>query len=43
MVAETSDQVRAALEHEVVEGWRVWADEDGMTYEQPMQRAIARK
>ena len=43
MVAETSNQVRAALEHDVVEGWRAWTEEGGMTYEQPMLWATARK
>lgn len=42
MVAETSDQVRAALERDVVEGWRKWTVESGMTYEQPMLWATAR-
>lgn len=43
LVEEANPQVREALEREVVEGWREWATNGGMTYDQPILWATGRK
>jgi ubiquinone/menaquinone biosynthesis C-methylase UbiE len=42
-VGQTDDSTRAALEEEVVAQWRAFESDGGMTYEQPMVVATARK
>jgi ubiquinone/menaquinone biosynthesis C-methylase UbiE len=42
-LAEIGADVRAALERDVVEGWRDWATDDGLTYKQPILLATGRK
>lgn len=43
LVGDVSQEVRAALERDVAAGWREWLTDGGLTYEQPILRATARK
>ena len=43
LVAEASDDVLGALEHDVVKGWQAWLEGDGLTYQQSMIVTAARK
>ena len=40
-IAEAGDDVRAALERDVVAGWRPWVADGGLAYEQPITLATA--
>ena len=42
-VSEIDDDARAALERDVVNGWKPWAAQGGLMYEQPVLIASARK
>lgn len=42
-IAEAGDDVRAALERDVVAGWRPWVADGGLAYEQPITLATGRK
>ena len=42
-MSEIGADVRAALERDVVEGWREWTTDGGMTYAQPILVATGRK
>ena len=42
-VAQATDESRAALERDVVEKWRVFTKDDGMTYQQRITTATARR
>jgi ubiquinone/menaquinone biosynthesis C-methylase UbiE len=41
-MAELGADVRAALERDIVDGWREWATDDGLTYEQTILLATGR-
>jgi hypothetical protein len=42
-MAELGADVRAALERDVVEGWREWTADGGLKYEQPILVATSRR
>ncbi len=43
LLAQLDGNQAAALENDIVRGWRPWSQEDGMTYEQSMIVATARR
>lgn len=43
LVTELDDARARAIERDVVEGWRPWSDDDGMTYDQDIIVASARR
>lgn len=43
LVAELDDERGRAIERDVVEGWRPWSDDNGMTYEQGVIVVSARR
>jgi hypothetical protein len=43
MLAKLDRARTAALERDVIDGWAAWSDDRGMTYEQSMNVATARR